>query len=159
NWVAHFDVGHTKAEGDTESQPFVEFGAPGAFQYDLRGKSPQVKFLNIDPTNPSQMAFDFASLHHITNDDKETYVYGDAENFVNRGVWKSFKYGLKYTDHERDTDFQATTYGGFFLPLAGMGCGGKACGPNDFAKGLTPNDFLTNIAAANTLTSYWSVDR
>ena len=41
DWLLHFDVGYTKAEGDTESQPFVEFGAPAAFRYDLRGSTPQ----------------------------------------------------------------------------------------------------------------------
>ena len=158
-WAVHFDAGHTKADGDTDSQPFVEFGAPASFRYDLRGETPQVQFLNIDPKNPAQMQFDFASLHHITNLDKETYAYGDAERFLNIGALKSLKFGVKYTDHTRDTDFQATTYGGFFLPLSATGCGGKTCNPSDFASGLTPSDFLSGIAVPGTLTSYWSVDR
>ncbi|HKR63932.1 MAG TPA: TonB-dependent receptor plug domain-containing protein, partial [Thermoanaerobaculia bacterium] len=123
SWILHFDVGHTKADGDTDAQPFVEFGAPASFSYDLRGKTPQVHFLNVDPRNPAQMEFDFASLHHITNDDKESYSYVDAEKSMNAGAVKSIKFGLKYADHKRDTDFQATTYGGFFLPLAATGCG------------------------------------
>ncbi|HEY4640934.1 MAG TPA: TonB-dependent receptor [Thermoanaerobaculia bacterium] len=160
SWILHFDAGHTKADGDTDSQPFVEFGAPGTFSYDLRGKTPQVKFLNIDPTKPAQMAFDFASLHHITNLDKETYAYGDGEKaLTNMGVLKSLKFGVKYSDHERDTNFMATTYGGFFLPLSATGCGGHACSPSDFAAGLTPGDFLNGISSAGTLTSYWSVNR
>ena len=158
-WIAHFDVGHTKADGDTDSQPFVEFGAPGTFTYDLRGSAPQVHFVNVDPTKPQDMQFDFASLHHITNDDKETYAYVDAEQSLNAGIWKSLQYGLKYTDHNRDTDFQATTYGGFFLPLSSTGCGGGPCGPSDFASGLTPSDFLKGVGPSGTLTSYWSVDR
>jgi iron complex outermembrane receptor protein len=157
--VLHFDAGYTRADGDTESQPFVEFGAPAAFRYDLRGRTPQVQFTNIDPTKPSQMQFDFASLHNITNADKEAYAYLDAESFLNIGALKSIKYGIKSTDHTRDTDFQATTYGGFFLPLSATGCGGHACSPADFAAGLTPGDFLSGISAPGTLTSYWSVDR
>ncbi len=157
-WIAHFDVGHTKADGDTDAQPFVEFGAPATFSYDLRGSSPQVHFLNINPNNPAQMEFDFASLHHITNDDKETYAYADAEKVLNSGLWKSIKFGVKYTDHDRQTDFMATTYGGFFLPLAATGCGGP-CTAAAFAAGLTPGDFLDGIAASGTLSSYWSVDR
>lgn len=158
-WVVHFDTGYTQADGDTESQPFVEFGAPASFRYDLRGHTPQVQFLNIDPTNPRQMEFDFASLHHITNDDSEAYVYADAERFLNAGALKSVKFGVKYADHERKTDFQATTYGGFFLPLAATGCGGRVCTAADFAAGLTPGDFLDGIAASGTLDSYWSVNR
>jgi iron complex outermembrane recepter protein len=157
-WVLHFDVGHTKADGDTESQPFVEFGAPASFRYDLRGSTPQVQFLNIDPRNPAQMDFDFASLHHITNVDKETYSYVDGEKSLNRGALKSLKFGLKYADHTRDTDFQATTYGGFFVPLSSSGCGG-VCSASSFAAGLTPGNFLEGISSAGTLASYWSVDR
>src|SRR5688572_10809873 len=33
SWILHFDVGHTQADGDTQSQPFVEFGAPASFRY------------------------------------------------------------------------------------------------------------------------------
>ncbi len=159
SWIVHFDVGYTQADGDTESQPFVEFGAPAAFRYDLRGRTPQVQFLDIDPTNPGQMQFDFASLHHITNDDSEMYSYVDAEKILNAGALKSLKFGLKYTDHERETDFQATTYGGFFLPLSASGCGGRVCTAADFADGLTPGDFLSGIAASGTLRNYWSVNR
>ena len=157
-WIVHFDAGYTQADGDTEAQPFVEFGAPASFRYDLRGDTPQVQFLNIDPTNPRQMEFDFASLHHITNDDSETYSYLDAEKVLNAGALKSVKFGLKYSDHERDTDFQATTYGGFFLPLLASGCSG-ACTAQYFAAGRTPSDFLNNISVPGTLDSYWSVDR
>lgn len=159
SWILHFDAGRTRADGETDSQPFVEFGAPASFRYDLRGATPQVQFLNLDPRNPAQMQFDFASLHHITNDDRETYSYVDAEKSLNAGLLKSLKFGLKWSDHTRDTDFQATTYGGFFLPLSATGCGGHACNPSDFAAGLTPSDFLNGIASPGTLTSYWSVNR
>ncbi|HEX8470658.1 MAG TPA: TonB-dependent receptor, partial [Brevundimonas sp.] len=154
-----FKVGYTQASGDTTNQPFVEFGAPAAFTYDLRGDTPQVTFLNLDPTDPTDMQFDFASLHEVTNDDDEFYGYIDGEYEVDLGPLQSIKVGLKYTDHNRDTDFQATTYGGFFLPLAATGCNGGPCGPSDFAGGLTPNDYLSDIASSGTLDSYWQVDR
>src|SRR6266849_6683847 len=31
--IVHFDGGYTKANGNTQSQPFVEFGAPASFRY------------------------------------------------------------------------------------------------------------------------------
>jgi iron complex outermembrane recepter protein len=158
DWLVHFDVGYTRAEGDTESQPFVEFGAPATFRYDLRGSTPRVQFLNIDPKDPNDMAFDFASLHQITNDDDELYTYLDAEKLLNLNTLRSLKFGIKYTDHERQTDFQATTFGSFFLPLSATGCGGRACTPADFAGGLTPSDFLEG-ASPGTLDSYWAVNR
>jgi len=159
DWLLHFDAGYTEAQGDTESQPFVEFGAPAAFRYDLRGGTPSVTFLNVNPRNPNDLAFDFASLHEITNDDNELYSYIDAEKFLNLNTLKSVKFGVKYTDHERKTDFQATTYGGFFLPLSATGCGGRACTPADFAGGFTPGDFLGDIGGPGTLDRYWSVNR
>ena len=48
--------GYTEAEGNTDAQPFVEFGAPAAFDYDLRGRTPPVTFLNVDPTDPADAA-------------------------------------------------------------------------------------------------------
>lgn len=152
DWNLHFDVGYTEAEGNTENQPFVEFGAPAVFDYDLRGKSPQVTFQNVDPTEPSDMQFIFSSLHEILNDDDETYAYVDLERKLDMGVWKSLKFGAKYTDHNRDLNFNATTYGGFHVPINTMPA-------TAFAGGLTPGDFLDNIASAGTLDRYWEVDR
>jgi iron complex outermembrane receptor protein len=137
----------------------VEFGAPATFDYDLRGGVPKVHFLNVDPTKPSDLQFDFASLHQITSDDKETYGYADATHRVDWGPMHTLRFGAKFTDHKRSVDFQATTYGGFFLPLAANGCGGGVCTPANFAGPLTPSDFLDNIAAPGTLTKYFQVDR
>ena len=55
-WDLHFKVGYTDAEGNTDAQPFVEFGAPATFTYDLRGKAPQVSFANVDPTRSERHA-------------------------------------------------------------------------------------------------------
>ena len=158
DWDLRARAGYTDAFGNTNNQPFVEFGAPATFDYDLRGGTPSVHFLNLDPTQPSQMAFDFASLHEITTDDSEKYGYLDVTHRVNWGAMKALRFGAKFTDHDRNTDFQATTFGGFFLPLAATGCGGAACTPANFAGTLTPGDFPDNIAAAGTLRSYFQVD-
>jgi iron complex outermembrane receptor protein len=156
--TVHFRAGYTEAHGDTTAQPFFEGGAPASFTYDLTGRTPQVTFSGIDPTHPNDLNFDFGSLHQITNSDKEKYVYGDFEQKLEMGPLQAIKVGAKFTDHDRETTFLATTFGGFFLPLLATGCGGP-CTPADFADGLTPGDFLKNIALPNTLTSYWQVDR
>jgi iron complex outermembrane recepter protein len=155
----HFRVGYTEAHGDTKSQPFYEGGAPAAFTFDLTGRTPQVTFSGIDPTNPNDLIFDFGSLHKITNSDKEKYAYLDFEQRLEMGPLQAVKVGAKFTDHDRRTTFLATTFGGFFLPLLATGCGGGPCTSADFADGLTPGDFLKNIALPNTLTRYWQVDR
>jgi iron complex outermembrane receptor protein len=154
----HLKFGQTKAAGDTTAQPFYEGGAPGAFTFDLRGRAPKVSFIGVDPTDPSDLAFDFGSLHQITNDDAEKYAYADYEHELGYGILQSVKVGLKYTDHDRETDFLATTYGGFFLPLLASGCGGPCTSP-DFAGDLTPGDFLDGVASSGTLTQFWQVDR
>jgi iron complex outermembrane receptor protein len=159
NFEAHARIGYTDAYGNTNAQPFVEFGAPATFDYDLRGGVPKVHFLNVDPTKPNDTVFDFASFHKITSNDLERYGYLDFTYRTDYGPLHAIKFGGKYTDHNRGVDFQATTYGGFFLPLAASGCGGAACTPTSFAGGLTPSDFLDNIAQSGTLTSYFLVDR
>lgn len=158
-WDMHARVGYTDAYGNTDSQPFVEFGAPATFDYDLRGGVPKVHFTNLDPTRPQDLQFDFASLHQITSDDKEKYGYLDFTYKVDWGPMTALRFGGKITDHDRNVDFQATTYGGFFVPLQANGCGGGVCTPSSFAGPLTPSDFLDNIAAPGTLTSYFQVDR
>jgi iron complex outermembrane receptor protein len=153
----HFKVGYTDAEGNTDSQPFVEFGAPAVFEYDLRGKSPQVRFLpnvagvTVDPANPASTPFIFSSLHQILNDDKETYAYVDAIKDVEWGPVKSLKFGLKNTDHDRQLVFNATTYGGFHAPI-------NATPSSTFAAGGMPGDFLDDISAGGTLNNYWNID-
>lgn len=154
----HLKGGYTKANGNTESQPFYEGGAPGGFTFDLTGRTPQVSFIGFDPTDPSDLAFDFGSLHKITNADREAYIYADYEHQVDLGPLNAFKVGAKYTDHKRETRFLATTFGGFFVPLQSMGCGGP-CDSTDFFGGLTPKDYLDNIALDGTLRRFWTVDR
>jgi iron complex outermembrane receptor protein len=112
----HLKVGYTDAEGNTDAQPFVEFGAPGVFEYDLRGGAPSVRFLpdangNVaDPNNPDDLSLIFSSLHQILNDDEETYVYADALKELEFGSLKSIKVGAKHTDHQRDLVFNATQW-------------------------------------------------
>ncbi len=74
NWALHLKIGYTDAEGNTDAQPFVEFGAPAVFDYDLRGRAPSVRFLNVDTTDPADMQFIFSSLHQILNNDDEKYA-------------------------------------------------------------------------------------
>jgi iron complex outermembrane receptor protein len=157
--TVHLKLGYTEAHGDTKDQPFYEGGAPGSFTFDLTGRTPQVSFSGIDPTNPNDLFFDFGSLHKITNTDKEKYAYLDFEQRLEMGPLQAIKVGAKFTDHDRKTTFLATTFGGFFGPLRATGCGGGPCTSADFADGLTPGDFLDNIALPGTLTSYWQVDR
>jgi iron complex outermembrane receptor protein len=151
-WTLRFRVGRTEANGDTEAQPFVEFGAPASLTYDLRGKAPQVTYANIDPSEPDDLQFIFSSLHQILNDDSETYGYVDAERELGMGILDSIKFGAKYTDHDRELRFNATTYGGFHVPI-------NTLPASAFAGAMTPGDFLDSIAAPGTVDRYWQINR
>lgn len=155
DWSFHLKAGYTDAEGDTESQPFVEFAAPTGVVFDLTSSAPRVSFPDIDPTDPGDMLFDFASNHQITNDDSEFFIYADSVKELDSGPFQTLKFGVKYTKHERDTDFQATTFGGFFLPFLAMGCDGGPCDAAFFSPGGTPDDFLENIAVSGSLTDFF----
>ena len=151
-WSGSVRIGYTDAIGNTDNQPFVEFGAPASFDYDLRGSSPQVTFNNIDPTDPDDMTFIFSSLHEIKNDDSEGYVYLDGNYALDSNWLQSIDFGVKATAHERELVFNATTYGGFHIPI-------NTTPSSAFAGPLTPPDFLDGIAAPNTLDAYWQIDR
>ena len=157
----HLKGGYTKANGATANQPFYEGGASGGFNFDITGRIPQVSFNGVDPTDPNALAFDFASLHRVGNRDKEKYAYLDFEQPLS-GPFASFKVGAKYTDHDREAYFLATTYGSFFVPLGdatnGVGCGGRPCVSGDFSGGTLPGNFLSNIALPGTLTNYFNID-
>ncbi len=152
DWNVGFRLGRTEANGDTEAQPFVEFGSPASFSYDLRGKTPSVTYNNIDPTDPTDLQFIFSSLHQILNDDSETYGYADAERKLGMGALESVKFGAKYTNHDRKLRFNATTYGGFHVPI-------NTLPASTFAGPLTPGDFLDEISSAGTVDQYWQINK
>lgn len=151
-WDMNVRIGTTEASGNTDSQPFVEFGAPAQWTFDLRGKAPQVSYANVDPTDPNDLQFIFSSLHQILNDDSEDYGYLDFTKSFGDGTFKSLKFGAKLTDHDRRLVFNATTYGGFHVPI-------NTTPASAFAGGPTPGDFLDNIKAPGTLDAYWQIDR
>ncbi|MGQ0835323.1 MAG: TonB-dependent receptor [Gammaproteobacteria bacterium] len=152
DWTLHLKLGYTDAEGNTDSQPFVEFGAPAAWDFDLRGRAPQVSYVNVNPSDPTDLQFIFSSLHQILNEDSETYAYADLEKGLDVGVFNAIKFGVKHTDHDRDLRFNATTYGGFHVPI-------NTTPAATFAGPPTPSDFLSSIASPGTLTSYWQVNQ
>ena len=152
NWSGSARIGYTDATGNTDNQPFVEFGAPATFDYDLRGSAPQVQYRNFDPTSPNDMQFIFSSLHEFKNDDSETYGYLDG-NYALAGDWlESLDFGVKATAHKREVTAMYTTFGGFHVPIQNTPA-------SAFAGPQTPADFLNGIAAANTLRRYWQINR
>ncbi len=161
-WTLHAKVGYTEAEGATNSQPFWETQARTGFTWDFSAGVPEVDFTNIaNPTDPASLPIlGWSSHNKFLNEDEEVYAYGDAEFAVEMDpiaglTITSVKFGLKYTDHERNVDI---TYGqtrGFLTPT---GCDGAPCSLADAAGGVTPGDYLEDIARPGTFRSYRLVD-
>jgi iron complex outermembrane receptor protein len=158
SWTVKGDFGYTDATGNTSPQMFPEFGAPGAFSYNLQKgvvitPLPNANGTTVNFANPSSFAFDFANNDVFTNDDRETYGYLDAEDKLDLGILKSIKFGAKFTNHYRDAAGDFTTYGGFAAPIAAQNIPTA-----QWSQGLSPGNFLSGIAPAGALTQFWMVN-
>jgi iron complex outermembrane recepter protein len=157
-WTLHADIGYTDATGNTNPQFFPEFGAPGAFTYDLRNgvqvqPIPNANGTTVNFANPNSFAFDFANADQFLNDDREAYLYLDALKQLDFGWLKSVKFGVKGTNHERDAYGNYTTYGAFSAPIL------KENIPTaDWSLGPSPGNFLSGISVPGSLTQAWVVN-
>ncbi len=152
NLSGSFRIGTTDAIGNTNDQPFIEFGAPASFDFDLRSGTPVVNYNNINPNDLNDLRPIFASLHEVLNDDSEDYAYVDFSfDLGGDSIFKTIELGAKYTAHERELRFNATTYGGFFVPI-------NSSPSSVFASdSTTPGDFLNGITDSG-ITSYFTID-
>jgi iron complex outermembrane recepter protein len=155
--TVHGKIGYTKAEGETSAQPFWETQAHTGFTWDFSNRVPEVRFTNIaDPTSPGSLpVLGWSSHNQFLNEDEELYVYGDTEFQVEMGAFKSIKAGLKYTDHDRDVNI---TYGQTRTLLSATGCNGAPCNLAFAAGGVSPGDFLDDIARPGTFRDFRMVD-
>jgi iron complex outermembrane receptor protein len=149
----HGKLGHTEATGETSAQPFWETQAHTGFTWDFSHGVPEINFTNIADADSetSLPVLGWASHNQFLNEDEEFYAYGDAEFKVEMGAISSFKFGVKYTDHERDVNI---TYGQTRGLLSPTGCDGHSCSLADAAGGVTPGDFLGDIARPGTVNSF-----
>jgi iron complex outermembrane receptor protein len=152
-WSVHGKIGYTYAEGATDAQPFWEPIANTGFTWDFSGGVPEVSFPDIaDPTAPNSLpALGWSSHNQFLNEDEEFYLFGDLEWKVDMGAFTGFKFGAKFTEHERNVEI---TYGqtrGFLTPT---GCGGGPCGLSQVAGQVTPSDYLEDIAAPGTFRNF-----
>ncbi|MDB5457471.1 MAG: TonB-dependent receptor [Caulobacter sp.] len=156
-WEFHGRIGYTDATGSTDLQPFWETAAASSVTYDLSNGLPKVSFGNINPaTADDEMALGWASANTTVNKDDEFYTFVDGERFLDAGAFKAVKFGLKYTDHDRDVN---QTYGQRRALLnATTGCGTHGCSLADVAGGLTPSDYLDGIKGAGVISSYLTAD-
>jgi iron complex outermembrane receptor protein len=149
----HAKIGITEAEGTTSIQPFWETQARTGFTWDFSRGVPEIDFTNIADTTAaaSLPVLGWASHNQFLNEDEEFYAYGDVKLDVEMGAISSFKFGVKYTDHTRDVNI---TYGQTRGLLGPTGCDGAPCSLAFAAGGVTPADFLADIARPGTVQAY-----
>ena len=62
----------------------------------------------------------------------------------------------KFTDHERERVFNATTYGAFFAPMNATGCNGGPCSVVVLRRRRRRRAISSTTSPSNgTLTRYW----
>lgn len=158
-WNVHGQIGFTDATGETKAQPFWETIGVTGLSFDLTQGPPRVTFTNLDPTSAAALPeLGWASLDSIGNDDQEFYVRGDITKDVAFGPFTSFKAGVKFSDHERETLHIAGRLGSLY-PWTGGLCNGHVCGLADVAGPATPGDYLSGIREQGVLSAYRTVDR
>ena len=144
SWDGHFEVGYTEADGNTEAQPFVEFGAPALRLRPARG-TPQVHFTEIDPTDPTTGSSTSRRCTRSPTATRRSTGTSTTSSRLELGPMNALKFGAKFTDHERETTSRRP-------PTAASSC---RCGhrlrrrsvhAGQLRRGLTPGDFLDNIA-------------
>jgi len=154
-WSLHTKLGYTSAEGETKTQPFWETQNFTGFTWDFSNGVPEIDFTNLgDLTDPSSLpTLGWASHNQFLNEDEEFYAYGDLNWKVDAGAFTAVKAGLKFTEHERNV---VITYGQTRALLAanGTACDGGPCSLASAAGGVTPSDFLEDIASPGTVQQF-----
>jgi iron complex outermembrane receptor protein len=153
DWAFHFEVGPHGSERRNRAQPFVEFGAPASFNYDLRGKAPQVHFNTSTRPCPSDMQFIFSSLHEILNEGLGDVRVRDAERKLNGARSTRDQFGAKYTGPRSLPAFQRDDLRRLLT------CRSTRCRPPTSRGRRHLRLPRMQVAGPGTLTQYWQVNR
>ena len=145
-----YQLGYTKGEGFTPSQPTWESEAPTGVSFNFSGGTPAaVSFPDINTTNPAQWANDWAWSDQFTALDTEFYTKADAEYELGDGILQSIKVGGRYDQHSRKVfgyDEGTCAYCGDPSSMISNG----QMYPSGFASGINPPPgFLQNLWAPN----------
>ncbi|HTW35325.1 MAG TPA: TonB-dependent receptor [Rhizomicrobium sp.] len=150
NLVVDYQVGYTKGEGFTPSQPTWESEAMTGVNFNFAGGTPAVvSFPNISTTNPADFQNDWAWSDQFTALDTEFYTKADAEYDIGDGILQSIKVGARYDQHSRKVfgyDEGTCAYCGDPSSMISNG----QYYPSGFANGINPPPgFLQNLWAPN----------
>ncbi len=139
-------LGYAAGEGVTDDSAAWEtyWDTTGA-SFALGNPTTMVSYPDL-PTDPTSAAylnnkFNWSWGATVKSPDKETYAKIDFTYALDAGLFKDVKFGARYTDHQRDMDFIAYSWGGN--------------GPNSqtsnidlgtvFTGGVTPSDYANDV--------------
>lgn len=147
DWTVTTQVGYTHGVGRTPTEPAYESAGGNGLSYNMTsglGAPATVSFPGLNTANPAQFATSWAWNDIDQSIDKETYGQIDALWNLHNAPFKSMKFGVRYSQHERQVIFPedggCTSYCWSNVPTWGGGTY-----PSNFASGLGGGGFPTNV--------------
>jgi len=105
------DLGHTQGVGRTPNEfgysAGIGLNGQVGMNYALHGmNAADLSFPGADVANFDTSAFTEGGAHdQVFTHDSETYAQADAELALDHGIWESAKFGVRYAEHHRYTDW------------------------------------------------------
>ena len=148
--MVDYQIGYTKGEGLTPSQPTWESEAPTGVEFQLRRRNACGGFVSgYQHDQSGRLGNDWAWSDQFTALDTEFYTKADAEYEIGDGILQSIKVGGRYDQHSRKVfGFDEGTCT-FLRRSVEHDLDGQMY-PSNFASGINPPaGFLQNIWAPN----------
>ncbi|ELX08608.1 TonB-dependent receptor [Janthinobacterium sp. HH01] len=146
-------VGYTRGSGKTPADIGYEAGLTGAgSSYTLNGLSPAtMSFPGADTSKFTNYVTASAWGSHVITKDSEKYAQADGELRLDRGVFESAKFGLRYAEHHRSVSQPENR--------SCKACDGTTSAPLPAWSGTTyPSNFGNGISnAADFLRNVWQI--
>ncbi len=109
-------VGYTHGEGVTDDSVAWETYWNTGASFKQTGKATSVSYPDLpsDKTSAAYLnnKYSWSWGGTVSSPDKETYAKIDATYALDNGLFKDVQFGARYTDHARDLDFIAFSWGG-----------------------------------------------
>lgn len=148
-------VGHARGLGDTPGDLGYEsrLSSTAGLNYTMHGlNSPAtVSFPGMNTADFSESSL-FGMWYSIVRViDKETYAQADAEWAIDEGIWDSAKFGVRFTDHQRQLHYPNNGGCGWDTDDPAQMCASNALWdgtlyPSDFGRGFGGGAaFLRNL--------------
>ncbi len=138
-------IGTTKGKGKTPTQNIAEVvtGRGGGGGWNVNGTGrPTDWYLGGDYSQPTTDGFGTWGIQYFDVQDKEDWASFDAELFLDKGVWSSLDFGIRYADHTREVNSPYGSDPGNIAAALANGAVGHY--PGDFGRNLG-GSFPTNI--------------